>query len=87
MDAWQQRVDELTGALSRGLAASLALSKERFLGLKQRLGMLSPQAVLERGYAVVQRDNAMPVTSVTQVQPNDSIKVTVRDGSFGARVV
>jgi len=88
VDAWQQRVDELTQALARGLAASLALVRERFLGLEQRLSTLSPQAVLGRGYALVQRtDDATPVTSVTQVQPDDAVKVTVHDGSFGARVV
>jgi len=88
VDAWQQRVDELAQALARGLAASLALARERFLGLEQRLGTLSPHAVLERGYALVQRaDDSTPVTSVAQVQPDDSVKVTVHDGSFGARVV
>ena len=88
VDAWQQRVDELTQALSRGLAASLALSRERFLGLEQRLGALNPHAVLQRGYAVVQRaDNATLVTSVGQVHTDDTVKITVRDGSFGARVV
>ena len=88
VEIWKQRVDELTQALARGLAASQALAKERFLGLEQRLEALNPLAVLERGYAVLQRsDDATPVSSVSQVQTDDGINVTVSDGTFGARVV
>ena len=88
VDTWQQRVDDLTQSLARGLATSLALAGERFAGLEQRLAALNPHAVLERGYAVVQRsDDATPVTNVGQVQPDDALTVTVRDGSFGARAV
>ena len=88
VDAWQQRLDELTQGLARGLAASLTLVRERFLGLEQRLDALSPEAVLGRGYALVQRsDDSTVVSRVDQVQSDDGVKVTVSDGSFGARVV
>ena len=88
IETWRQRVDELTQAMGRGLSSAVALAAERFTGLEGRLNALNPQAVMERGYALVQRaDDGTLVASVGQVQRNDEVTVTVRDGGFGARVV
>jgi exodeoxyribonuclease VII large subunit len=50
-----------------------------------RLRTLSPRATLERGYAIVRRENRL-VRSATEVATGDTIGVEVADGSFGARV-
>jgi exodeoxyribonuclease VII large subunit len=50
-----------------------------------RLRTLSPRATLERGYAIVRRDDRL-VRSTTEVTTGDTIGVEVADGSFGARV-
>ncbi|MBI4339523.1 MAG: exodeoxyribonuclease VII large subunit [Chloroflexi bacterium] len=85
---FQQRVDDLTQALGRGLSQSLALSRERFLGLEPRLRALDPLAVLDRGYAYVQlAESGAPVSRVAQVHPGDALKVTVSDGAFPAQAV
>ena len=88
VDILRQRVDELSLGLARGLGNHIALVRERFVGLEQRLNTLNPQAVLERGYALVQRvDNDALVTEAAQVKQDDALKVTVHDGTFGTRVV
>ena len=88
VDILRQRVDELAQGLSRALGMHAALAKERFAGLEQRLHALSPTGVLDRGYALVQRaDDDALVTETAQVKQDDPLKITVRDGSFGARVV
>ena len=88
IETLQQRLDELAHSLTMGLSTTVTLTRERFLGLEQRLAALNPQAVLERGYASVQRTgDAKAVTSVAQVHSNDDLKVTVGDGTFGAKVV
>ncbi len=88
VDVLRQRVDDLAQGVGRLLAAHMALSKERLAGLRQRLHALNPQAVLGRGYAVVERaDDATPVTQAAQVRQDDPLKITVSKGSFGARVV
>ena len=88
VDILRQRVDEFSLGLARGLSNHMALVQERFAGLEQRLNALNPQAVLERGYALVQRaDDDALVTEVAQVKRDDTLKVTVRDGSFGTQVV
>jgi exodeoxyribonuclease VII large subunit len=53
--------------------------------LHARLGALSPVATLERGYAIVHRDDEL-VRSSAQVAPGDTIDVRVVDGTFGATV-
>jgi exodeoxyribonuclease VII large subunit len=50
-----------------------------------RLRVLSPQATLNRGYAIVRADESI-VRSAKAVQPGDRIDVEVGDGRFGARV-
>jgi exodeoxyribonuclease VII large subunit len=50
-----------------------------------RLRALSPQATLDRGYAIVRREGEL-VRSTGSVSQGDPIAVEVADGSFGARV-
>jgi exodeoxyribonuclease VII large subunit len=46
---------------------------------------LSPLATLERGYAIVQRqDSGAVVRSAGQVSAGDGLTIRVADGEFGA---
>lgn len=84
----RQQVDERVRAASRSLHRDLALWRERLDGLHGRLLALSPLATLERGYAVVHRqDDGRLVRSVTQIEAGDGVAVRVTDGAFAAEVV
>jgi exodeoxyribonuclease VII large subunit len=86
VDTHRQQVDDLTRRADRVLAHSLALRRSRLAGLEARLAALSPLATLERGYAIVRReDTGAVVRSVEQVRAGDELKVRVQDGEFGAR--
>ena len=50
-----------------------------------RLKSLDPFATLDRGYAVVQRGDAV-ISSVSATKPGDSLGVRVKDGTFGVHV-
>jgi exodeoxyribonuclease VII large subunit len=50
-----------------------------------RLKSLDPFATLDRGYAVVQRNNTV-VSSIDLVKSGDALDVRVKDGTFGAVV-
>jgi exodeoxyribonuclease VII large subunit len=81
----RQRLDELS---RRGIAMEahrLELVRERLNGLENRLAALSPEAVLQRGYAVVTKKDRV-VASVSQIREGDALRVRVRDGEFDARV-
>ena len=55
LDAMRMRVDDLLRAARAHMEQDLQFESERFEGLKDRLGSLSPLDTLRRGYAVVQR--------------------------------
>ncbi|UCD42905.1 MAG: exodeoxyribonuclease VII large subunit, partial [Chloroflexota bacterium] len=81
-----QRLDELTSRLARSLIHTIEINKTHLAGLELRLNALSPQAVLERGYAIVTQTGGDLVRSTSQVQPGDDLQVQVSDGQFDVRV-
>ncbi len=54
--------------------------------LRTRLHALSPLAVLERGYAIVQGPSGKLIRSTQQVHPGDVVATRVSDGTFKSRV-
>ena len=87
LDAMRMRVDDLLRAARAHMEQDLQFESERFEGLKDRLGSLSPLDTLRRGYAVVQRgsDDAV-VSDAAQVGAGDTVHVTVSRGDFDAEV-
>ncbi len=80
-----ERVAATRGRLQRAPLLALERRRARLDTLQARLGALSPLAVLDRGYAIVHRGDAV-VRAAAEVAPGDSIDVRVADGSFGATV-
>ena len=83
----RQRLDELGRREAGALAHALALAATRLDGLGNRLMALSPQAVLQRGYAILTRaaDGSL-VSHKSQVKVNDELRVRLQDGEFDSRV-
>jgi exodeoxyribonuclease VII large subunit len=81
----RQRLDEITRRWNAAQLHGLQFSHEKFKGLENRLQALSPLAVLRRGYAVVTK-NEKVVTSTSQIQMDDALRVRIQDGEFNARV-
>jgi exodeoxyribonuclease VII large subunit len=83
----RQRVDETQRAGLVALRHRLAIEDARINGLQQRLVSLSPQAVLQRGYAIVTHlPGGELVRGVAQTAPGDRIHVRLADGGFDAQV-
>jgi exodeoxyribonuclease VII large subunit len=83
----RQRVDDLTMRLDAALAHRMEMVRTRVLGLVDRLGALSPQAVLTRGYAIVRsRETGEIVTAAAQAGPGLPLTLQFRDGEVGAHV-
>ena len=78
----------LANSAERLRRAPVLLVERRRAALAQaggRLRALSPRSTLERGYAIVRRNDEL-VRSAGAVAAGDAIAVEVADGSFGARV-
>jgi exodeoxyribonuclease VII large subunit len=85
VDAHRQQVDDLSRQAARLLAHRLALRRSDLAGLSSRLEALNPLATLERGYAIVRReDSGDVVRSVSQVSSGQRLKIRVSDGEFEA---
>jgi exodeoxyribonuclease VII large subunit len=85
VDSQRQQVDDLTRQAGRALGHTLALRRAALVGLEARLAALGPLATLERGYAIVRReDSGVVVRSVDQVRAGDALAIRVQDGEFGA---
>ncbi len=83
---WRRRVDDLSRAAERSVAAYIALLKERVSGMEMRAVALDPCRTIGRGYAIVQDASTGEIVSrVAQAQPGEALKITVSDGSFPAR--
>jgi len=54
--------------------------------LQSRLQALSPLAVLQRGYSLVQNDSGHVVRSLTQVSTGQTLRTLLSDGSFSSIV-
>ena len=60
--------------------------KQHYIGLTAKLDAMSPLKVLTRGYAMAQTDRGEVLRSVSQVEENDTITVTLSDGRLTAAV-
>ena len=64
----------------------VSLQRAALEGLSQTLRVIDPSSILERGFALVtkQQDGSL-VRSVKQVREGDMLHVRVSDGRFGVR--
>jgi exodeoxyribonuclease VII large subunit len=82
----QQHLTTLVPRLQQAYARSLADRRHRLAAAAEKLRLLSPEAILSRGYAVVYREDGTVVRSVTQVTAGSVVKTRVADGTFQAEV-
>ena len=87
LDSMRIRIDDLLRTAAERLRQRLAVSSERFDGLRRRLDSGNPRDILRRGYAVVQaRDGGGVVTDAAQVAVGDTIAITLARGALDADV-
>lgn len=88
----RQRVAALAPRLDAAIAAKRAEHRQALSVLVAQLSSLSPLAVLERGYALVLRDESARgregalVKSAGSLQPGDLVRMRFADGSVRAQV-
>jgi exodeoxyribonuclease VII large subunit len=82
----QQHLDDLAARAGLAMHQRMRLERQRWLGLSQALHVISPLAVLERGYALVSGPDGSLVRTTAQAAPGLPLRVRVADGEFGATV-
>lgn len=82
-EASLEHMRERTIASGRALVEDASISLER---AGDRLGDLSPVAILQRGYAVCYAQDGSVLHSAADVMPGDPVDVRLAEGSLGCRV-
>ncbi|KRM35848.1 exodeoxyribonuclease VII large subunit [Agrilactobacillus composti DSM 18527 = JCM 14202] len=82
---YQQTVQRDQIALIRAFANYLQRQRQNFQNQAQALDHLSPLKILGRGYSYTELQTKI-ITTVTQVQKNDNIRVHLQDGVLDATV-
>lgn len=78
-------VEQLQARMNAAMPALTVQKRRRLEALDAALQALNPGAVLERGYALVCKGDAV-VTGISGVTPGDSVSVLLRDGAFDAQI-
>lgn len=86
LDRSQARFLPLPQRLRMAHSRHIELKHETLQRLEQNLRHLSPNAVLERGYSLVQQENGSIVRDSVVLQSGESLKLTFARGQADARV-
>jgi exodeoxyribonuclease VII large subunit len=87
VDQRKQQLDDTMERLQTQMEHLISLKQERLRGVSLQLHSLSPLLTIARGYAIVRRDETQEVvTSIQQVQPEDTLTIQVQDGHIPVRV-
>jgi exodeoxyribonuclease VII large subunit len=82
----RQRVDDLLARADAAVAHRLVVQRQQVKGLAARLTALNPDAVLARGYAIVQeRETGDVITSAKTITPGLALTLQLQDGEAAAR--
>ncbi len=73
--------------LSRLQQRYLERAGERLNGLSRRLEQVGPEVTLKRGFAMIESEQGALITDVTATQPGQSLRVRMRDGRIGVKVI
>lgn len=82
---WSQRIDELDKSLSLAATHLFDSAHDRHVSFEKRLEALSPKNVVQRGYAIV-RKNQRIVTTAGELDSGDLTEIQFKDDSIAARV-
>ncbi|MEN9316874.1 MAG: hypothetical protein RIS35_3267 [Pseudomonadota bacterium] len=84
--ALERRVDGLSERLARSASVLLARAGDRVSALSLQLELVSPASVLERGYAIVQRQDGSVVRSSDDVRDGERLDLRLHRGRIVATV-
>jgi exodeoxyribonuclease VII large subunit len=85
IDDRRMKLDSIQRDLSAALEQKIKQGRMKLTGLSSGLHAMSPLKVLGRGYAVA-RNEAGVISSVTQTQPGENIRIMLSDGELNCQV-
>lgn len=86
VEAWSRTIEAVRERGRRATLACVADARTDIARLAARVTSLSPQATLDRGYAVLQRADGHAVRDPAEVQPGEELTARVAAGRIPLRV-
>jgi exodeoxyribonuclease VII large subunit len=83
----RSRSDSAESHLYRAAQASVASRRSAYAELRRELAALSPLAVLQRGYALVQDEQGAILRSVESLHPSQQVTTRLSDGTFSSQIL
>ena len=87
IDQKRKSLEFITTRIKAAQDTTVSRKKQRFIALTAKLDAMSPLKVLTRGYAMLQDEYGTVVRSVQQIKPDDTVSVSLSDGSMKAKVL
>lgn len=81
----ESELELVYSSLNKNIGTYFKHHKELISASRQLLGVLNPEAVLRRGYAIV-RSNNKTIRDIKQLKLHDAINVQLAKGSFDAKI-
>ena len=81
-----QLLDQLTERLTNAMHAALNQQQHRLNIAREKLNLLNPWGVLQRGYSVVRRQDGSVVSSAASVETGESLDVWLHKGKLTVNV-
>ena len=82
----RQSLDFLKNRMTSAQNQNIHVKKQRYISAVSKLDAMSPLKVLTRGYAMVQTPEGAVVRSIGQINPGDSLQISVSDGTMDVTV-
>lgn len=83
----RDRVADLTGRLRRAVGTLISSEQQTIAHTLARVRTLSPRATLQRGYTILTTVDGITVTSIAQVEPDETVVARLLDGDIAAAVI
>lgn len=82
----RRRLSQRTVQMKREIERRITLEKQRVHHQVRELTLLSPYAVLKRGYVIVEDAGGRPVSTTAELNPGNTVRMLFADGEASAAV-
>ena len=87
VDGYRAALERLTSSMNQAVERRVNTEKQQLTRMRATLGALSPQATLDRGYALLKTPSGALITSSSDVKKGDLIEGILASGRMVAQVV
>lgn len=87
IESYQQMLDGYQHELVQYMKQITLTKRQQFVVVAEKLAMLNPLAVLNRGYSIVQKEDKAVVTRSSQVENGEKLEVRLAQGRLTVAVV